>query len=148
MKLNELVKLVNEGNANGGRVYVTRHLTGRVGPVYEAKALGFGTGDVMLRIGGQRDWITKDPMMCTVEVIYPDKPGVHNTPHPSICACSECRAVRDAKHAQDKTDYARAAGYQGEKRVLVSDGRVISHRSVCWFAFCAGLRQKSGGVVS
>jgi hypothetical protein len=51
-------------------------------------------------------------------------------------------------HTQDKTDYARAEGYTGAKRVLVSDGRVISHRSVCWFAFCAGLRQKSVGVVS
>lgn len=149
MKLKELLQAVKEGNEDGGRVFVTRHIVGRMGPVYEAKALGFGTGDAMLRLsGGPGGWVTVDPLMCSVEVVRPDAKGVHNTPHPSSCACAECRAARDAKHTQDKTDYARAEGYTGAKRVLVSDGKVISHRGVCWFAFCAGLRQKSVGVLS
>lgn len=58
------------------------------------------------------------------------------------------KAAADSRHTADKTDYARAAGYTGAKRVLVSDGKVVSHHNVCWFAFCAGLRQKSEGVVS
>jgi hypothetical protein len=144
MKLNELIRSVNEGNANGGRVFVTRHIVGRMGPVYEAKALGFGTGDAMLRLaGGPAGWVTVDPGMCSVEIAYPEKDGVHNTPHPYSCACAACR---EARTTQDKTAYARVEGYTGSARVLVSDGKVVSHRGVDWFVFCAGLRSKAAAV--
>jgi hypothetical protein len=39
-------------------------------------------------------------------------------------------------HHQDKTEYARLIGYRGKKPVIVCDGKVISHRSQCWYAFC------------
>lgn len=35
----------------------------------------------------------------------------------------------------DVTPYAKACGYQGEKPVIVLDGRVVSHRSVRWERF-------------
>lgn len=38
------------------------------------------------------------------------------------------------------TEYARTLGYKGEKPVLVKDGKVVSHRQVCWFKFCEKLR--------
>lgn len=46
----------------------------------------------------------------------------------------------------DLTSYARAIGYTAAKPVLVLDGKVLSHRSVCWFAFCERLRTASKGV--
>ncbi|KXS55292.1 MAG: hypothetical protein AWU57_278 [Marinobacter sp. T13-3] len=48
-------------------------------------------------------------------------------------------------NASDKTDYARSMGYQGERPVLVSDGRVVSHRNQDWFEFCAKCRKQKGG---
>lgn len=43
--------------------------------------------------------------------------------------------------AVDKTAYARSAGYQGQKPVLVMDGRVVSHRSKSWFDFMGDLKK-------
>lgn len=45
-------------------------------------------------------------------------------------------------HHQDKTAYARLIGYTGKKPVLVSDGKVTSHRNADWSAFCANLHRK------
>jgi hypothetical protein len=45
------------------------------------------------------------------------------------------------KFHSDNTLYARGYGYAGRKRVIVSDGKVISHGNVCWFDFCASLRR-------
>lgn len=42
----------------------------------------------------------------------------------------------------DKSLYARSIGYEGNKTVIVSDEKVISHRSVDWFEFCYRLRQR------
>lgn len=44
--------------------------------------------------------------------------------------------------ADNKTDYAKSLGYDGRRPVYVLDGKVISHRSVDWFDFCAALRRK------
>ncbi len=44
--------------------------------------------------------------------------------------------------AQDRTAYAKSNGYLGKKPVYVLDGKVISHGSVDWFEFCAGIRTK------
>ena len=41
----------------------------------------------------------------------------------------------------DVTDYARSIGYTGDKRVIVSHGKVVSHRKVCWFTFCDQCRE-------
>ena len=46
----------------------------------------------------------------------------------------------------DLTCYARAIGYTASKPVRVLDGKVLSHRSACWFAFCESLRVASKGV--
>jgi len=46
-------------------------------------------------------------------------------------------------HANDSTAYARTLGYSGTRAVIVRDGRVISHRSRDWFAFCELLRAAS-----
>lgn len=43
-------------------------------------------------------------------------------------------------HAHDVTPYARSIGYGGPRRVLVMDGKVITHRRMDWFAFCAMCR--------
>lgn len=52
------------------------------------------------------------------------------------------------KSATDCTAYARSLGYTGKKRVLIQDGRVITHRSVEWHFFCERLRyQKSAGLI-
>tara|TARA_Y100001970_G_scaffold224984_2_gene277564 strand:+ start:67956 stop:68153 length:198 start_codon:yes stop_codon:yes gene_type:complete len=39
----------------------------------------------------------------------------------------------------DRTDYARNLGYQGQKRVIVQDGIVISHNNMEWHIFCASV---------
>jgi len=44
------------------------------------------------------------------------------------------------KFYQDKTAYARSIGYRGEKPILVSDGKVVTHRNMDWFVFCERLR--------
>ncbi len=41
---------------------------------------------------------------------------------------------------QDCTEYARAMGYVGGKRVIVSDGKTVSHRGKDWFLFVADLK--------
>lgn len=66
MNATQLIAQVKCGIESGKRVFVTRHIVGRIGPVFEAKPLGFGTGNVMLRIGSQRDWVSVDPGMCNV----------------------------------------------------------------------------------
>jgi hypothetical protein len=39
-------------------------------------------------------------------------------------------------------DYARSAlGYDDEKEIVVSDGKVISHDDKDWHEFCGALRQ-------
>lgn len=43
----------------------------------------------------------------------------------------------------DVTAYARRLGYTGDKPVIVQEGKVISHRQVCWVRFCEKLR---GGI--
>ncbi|KKI36173.1 hypothetical protein VI03_24775 [Burkholderia vietnamiensis] len=43
--------------------------------------------------------------------------------------------------AQDKTEYARSIGYIGDKRVVVVDGRVVTHRWEDWFEFCDACRR-------
>lgn len=48
----------------------------------------------------------------------------------------------NTKTHMDKTEYARALGYTGTKPVIVSDGRVVSHRNRDWFSFCASLQKK------
>lgn len=44
--------------------------------------------------------------------------------------------------SDDMTAYARSLGYRGQRKVFVLDGKVISHRSVNWFDFCASLRAR------
>lgn len=39
----------------------------------------------------------------------------------------------------DTTAYCRALGYQGKSPVRVLDGKVITHRNICWYAFCQNL---------
>jgi hypothetical protein len=46
-------------------------------------------------------------------------------------------------HAQDKTAYARSIGYDGDRPVVVQDGKVISHRWADWFEFCAACRSRA-----
>lgn len=47
-------------------------------------------------------------------------------------------------HGVCKTAYARSLGYTGSARVMVQDGRVISHRQITWEDFCERLHaQKS-----
>ncbi len=41
----------------------------------------------------------------------------------------------------DVTDYAKACGYRGGRRVRVLDGKVISHLEVDWFAFLDKVRE-------
>ncbi|KVV40795.1 hypothetical protein WT27_12750 [Burkholderia territorii] len=43
--------------------------------------------------------------------------------------------------AQDKTEYARSIGYIDNKRVVVVDGRVVTHRWKDWFEFCDACRR-------
>lgn len=51
-----------------------------------------------------------------------------------------------SRAGSDLTCYARAIGYTAAKPVVVLDGKVLSHRSVCWFAFCERLRTACKGV--
>lgn len=44
--------------------------------------------------------------------------------------------------SDDMTAYARTIGYRGSRVVYVLDGKVISHRSINWFDFCAALRSR------
>lgn len=44
------------------------------------------------------------------------------------------------KQSDDMTAYARTLGYSSGRPVYVLDGKVISHRSINWFDFCAALR--------
>lgn len=44
--------------------------------------------------------------------------------------------------ADDMTSYARTLGCRGSRSVYVLDGKVISHRSINWFDFCAALRSR------
>lgn len=53
------------------------------------------------------------------------------------------RARTPAPAASDLTSYARYIGYRGDKTVLVSDGRVVSHRNADWFDFCHRLGQQA-----
>jgi hypothetical protein len=46
-------------------------------------------------------------------------------------------------HFTDSTEYARQLGYTGRRAVIVSDGRVVSHRGADWFQFCAALRRQT-----
>jgi hypothetical protein len=48
----------------------------------------------------------------------------------------------------DKTRYARLIGYEGNKTVIISDGKVISHRGVDWFEFCHRLRKRHNAMVA
>ena len=50
------------------------------------------------------------------------------------------KTVAATKHRRDATAYARANGYRGERPVIVSDGRVISHRNMDWARFMAKVR--------
>lgn len=50
---------------------------------------------------------------------------------PASCFFPQC---------DDMTAYAQSLGYRGKRRVHVLDGKVISHRSINWFDFCAALR--------
>lgn len=43
----------------------------------------------------------------------------------------------------DRTEYAKQLGYQGKKRVIIQDGRVISHNGVEWHVFCASVTEYS-----
>ncbi len=43
---------------------------------------------------------------------------------------------------QDRTEYARANGYTGHRKVVVSDGKVYSHGNKDWFEWIAGQREK------
>lgn len=45
-------------------------------------------------------------------------------------------------NASDKTFYAIESGYAGKRRVLVHDGKVVSHGHVCWHSFCESLARK------
>ena len=42
----------------------------------------------------------------------------------------------------DVTLYAKSIGYRGMKAVIVSNGKVISHRNQDWFSFCEKLKSK------
>ncbi|WP_321967180.1 hypothetical protein [Burkholderia cepacia] len=42
--------------------------------------------------------------------------------------------------AVDRTQYAQSLGYAGARRVVVLDGRVVTHRWKDWFDFCGDLR--------
>ncbi|WP_321935535.1 hypothetical protein [Paraburkholderia sp. J8-2] len=44
-------------------------------------------------------------------------------------------------HANDLSSYARSIGYQGVRRVILMDSKVITHRSMDWVAFCAMCRR-------
>lgn len=44
------------------------------------------------------------------------------------------------KKAVDRSEEARRLGYQGEKGVLVLDGKVVSHANQDWFQFCDKLK--------
>lgn len=37
------------------------------------------------------------------------------------------------RRGSDKTDYAIACGYTGKRRVIVQDGKIISHGNADWF---------------
>ncbi len=52
-------------------------------------------------------------------------------------------AARNYPAAQDKTMYAVDCGYTGSRRVLVFDGRVVSHGHVEWSAFLGRLLKAS-----
>ena len=46
----------------------------------------------------------------------------------------------------DCTSYARFYGYRGSRRVIVSDGRVISHCDADWFEWISNVRQTSANL--
>ena len=52
-------------------------------------------------------------------------------------------SMRKYPTARDKTMYAVDCGYTGSKRVLVHDGRVVSHGHVEWSVFIGRLLQAS-----
>ncbi|MBA9869679.1 hypothetical protein ACUXPM_003629 [Ralstonia sp. 151470066-2] len=49
-----------------------------------------------------------------------------------------------AGSASDLTDYALANGYLGSRRVIVMDGRVITHRWLEWPVFLQLCRRRPG----
>lgn len=42
---------------------------------------------------------------------------------------------------KDVTEYARSIGYSDARRVVVVDGKVVTHRSRNWHDFCAIFRE-------
>jgi hypothetical protein len=48
----------------------------------------------------------------------------------------------EAGHATDRSMYARSLGYAGSRRVVVLDGKVITHRRADWFLFCEACRRQ------
>jgi hypothetical protein len=49
-----------------------------------------------------------------------------------------------AGSASDLTDYVLATGYRGSRRVIVMDGRVVTHRWLEWPDFLQLCRRRSG----
>jgi hypothetical protein len=69
-------------------------------------------------------------------------PGASTWPPRRIEARTVTRLLEHG-HAQDNTAYARGIGYNGERSVIVLDGKVISHRWTNWFDFCAACRSRA-----
>lgn len=44
------------------------------------------------------------------------------------------------KNTVDHTEYAKSIGYTGKEKVLVLDGKVISHDNQEWLDFCDMIR--------
>lgn len=65
MTIKQLCREIKDMNANGQSPMVRRYPNEILGPVYEAKPAGFGSGCVMVRINA-RDWLLVDPLMSTV----------------------------------------------------------------------------------
>lgn len=54
---------------------------------------------------------------------------------------AETLAKRAPRSYQDSTNYAKHYGYRGRK-VIVSDGKVITHGNKDWFEFMEWVRAK------
>lgn len=52
------------------------------------------------------------------------------------------KLMRRYPGATDKTFYAIELGYRGKRRVILSDGKVVSHGHADWHAFCGKLSAK------
>ncbi|EPG9351868.1 hypothetical protein ACKU3Z_030280 [Pseudomonas aeruginosa] len=62
--------------------------------------------------------------------------------------CVAARLLQKYPNGKDKTMYSIDLGYAGKRRVIVYDGKVVSHGHQDWFEFVDRVRNKAKAAVA